>query len=91
MCVQHAMHFSYFIIVGIIFQIKKVDLDDGNILYCMWIARDPADPGEGGRNTSCITLASSFSSTFNASASGVSLGEVSNYLKSTKLIFVCLK
>ncbi|XP_022092767.1 uncharacterized protein LOC110980418 isoform X2 [Acanthaster planci] len=62
--------------LGIIFQIKCVELNDNTSLYCMWISRDPSDPGEGGRCTSNLTLASSFSSTFNASISAVSLGEV---------------
>ncbi|XP_038051994.1 uncharacterized protein LOC119724824 isoform X2 [Patiria miniata] len=62
--------------LGIIFQIKCVELDDNRTLYCMWISRDPSDPGEGGRCTSNLTLASSFSSTFNASISALSLGEV---------------
>ena len=61
---------------GIIFQIKIVQLEDDAVLYCMWMSRDPSDPGEGGRCTSNLTLASSFSSTFNASVTGVSLGEV---------------
>ncbi|XP_071804345.1 PAS domain-containing serine/threonine-protein kinase-like isoform X2 [Asterias amurensis] len=62
--------------LGIIFQIKIVQLEDDAVLYCMWMSRDPSDPGEGGRCTSNLTLASSFSSTFNASVTGVSLGEV---------------
>ncbi|XP_033105497.1 PAS domain-containing serine/threonine-protein kinase-like [Anneissia japonica] len=61
--------------IGILFSIKQIKLDDGNSLYCIWLSRDPADPGEGGRYISNLTLASSFSSTFNASQSQRSFGE----------------
>ena len=52
----------------------------------MWVARDPEDPGEGGRSYCNLTLASSFNSTMDASmrldasarveAANMSLGEV---------------
>nr|XP_006812502.1 PREDICTED: PAS domain-containing serine/threonine-protein kinase-like [Saccoglossus kowalevskii] len=60
-------------LLGVIFQIKRVDLDDGDVLYCCWITRDPSDMAEGGRCTANITLASSMNSTFDQSA--LSLGE----------------
>ncbi|XP_077990691.1 PAS domain-containing serine/threonine-protein kinase-like [Glandiceps talaboti] len=59
--------------LGVIFQIKQVDLDDGNVLYCCWITRDPADMGEGSKSTASFTLASSINSTIDQSA--ISLGE----------------
>ncbi|XP_071958896.1 PAS domain-containing serine/threonine-protein kinase-like isoform X2 [Antedon mediterranea] len=61
--------------IGILFSIKKISLDDGNTLYCIWLSRDPSDPGEGGRHISNLTFASSFNSTFNASQSHRSFGE----------------
>ena len=46
----------------------------------MWVSRDPEDPGEGGRSFANLTLASSLSSTHNASdvIGEMSLGEVSD-------------
>ncbi|XP_070533468.1 PAS domain-containing serine/threonine-protein kinase-like isoform X2 [Ptychodera flava] len=61
------------ILLSVIFQIKRVDLDDGNVLYCCWITRDPADLGEGGKSAASLTLASSINSTFDQSA--LSLGD----------------
>ena len=60
-------------------------LADGQAVYCVWISRDPEDPGEGGRSCANLTLASSLNSTMGgasvdasqfAEASAVSLGEV---------------
>ncbi|XP_041361315.1 PAS domain-containing serine/threonine-protein kinase-like [Gigantopelta aegis] len=58
----------------IIFQVKPVELEDGSIMYCMWISRDPEEPGEGGRSFANLTLASSLNSTLDKSS--VSLGEL---------------
>lgn len=44
-------------------QIKKIELNDGRVLYCAWISRDPEEEGEGGRSTSSFALASSFNNT----------------------------
>ena len=59
---------------GIVFQIKRVLLEDGNQVYCMWVSRDPEEPGECGRSYANLTLASSFNSTMDQS--NFSLGEV---------------
>ena len=59
---------------GIVFQIKRVLLEDGNHIYCMWLSRDPEDPGECGRSYANLTLATSFNSTMDQS--NFSLGEV---------------
>jgi hypothetical protein len=70
---------------GIIYQIKQVQLANGQFVYCVWISRDPEDPGEGGRSFANLTLASSLSSTMGgmsmdasqfADASAMSLGKV---------------
>ena len=42
---------------------KKIELNDGRVLYCAWISRDPEEEGEGGRSMSSFALASSFNST----------------------------
>ncbi|XP_071854888.1 PAS domain-containing serine/threonine-protein kinase-like isoform X2 [Apostichopus japonicus] len=55
-------------LLGILFQIKRVELQDGSCLYCMWMSRDPSDPGEGGRPTSSMAFASTINSTGNLSA-----------------------
>ena len=62
-------------LVGIVFQIKRVQLDDGNEVYCMWVSRDPEEPAEYGRSYANLTLASSLNSTMDHS--NYSLGEVS--------------
>ncbi|XP_050395155.1 PAS domain-containing serine/threonine-protein kinase [Patella vulgata] len=62
--------------IGIMFQVKKVELGDGSHIFCMWISRDPEEPGEGGRSYASLTLASSFNSTLDQSLAGLSLGEV---------------
>ncbi|CAH1774481.1 unnamed protein product [Owenia fusiformis] len=59
--------------LGIIYQVKKVEIADGQNLYCIWISRDPEDPGEGNRSLANLTLSLSYSSTFEASQ--ISLGE----------------
>ena len=53
---------------------KRVQLDDGNSVYCMWVSRDPEEPGECGRSYANLTLASSLNSTMDQS--NCSLGEV---------------
>ncbi|XP_071112685.1 PAS domain-containing serine/threonine-protein kinase-like isoform X1 [Haliotis cracherodii] len=60
--------------LGIIFQLKRVELDDGQFVYCMWTSRDPEEPGEGGRSYASLTLASSLNSTLDKS--NMSLGEL---------------
>uniref|UniRef100_T1JIH4 Protein kinase domain-containing protein n=1 Tax=Strigamia maritima TaxID=126957 RepID=T1JIH4_STRMM len=62
--------------LSIIYQIKRVNLDDGDTLYCVWVSRDPEEPAEGGRGNN-LTFASSVNSTLDASASSLSLGQVS--------------
>ncbi|KAK3579787.1 hypothetical protein CHS0354_022096 [Potamilus streckersoni] len=59
--------------LGIIFQIKRVELECGSHIYCMWVSRDPEDPGEATRSYANLTLASSLNSTKDCS---ISLGEV---------------
>ncbi|XP_048590414.1 PAS domain-containing serine/threonine-protein kinase isoform X2 [Nematostella vectensis] len=48
--------------LGVIFQIKRIELNDGRMLFCAWISRDPEEEGEGGRSTAAYSLAASFSS-----------------------------
>ncbi|XP_046565459.1 PAS domain-containing serine/threonine-protein kinase-like [Haliotis rubra] len=60
--------------LGIIFQLKRVELNDGQFVYCMWTSRDPEEPGEGGRSYASLTLASSLNSTLDKS--NMSLGEL---------------
>ncbi|KAL4217724.1 hypothetical protein ACF0H5_022464 [Mactra antiquata] len=60
--------------LGIVFQIKRVQLEDGNEVYCMWISRDPEEPGGYGRSYANLTLASSLNSTVDQS--NYSLGEM---------------
>ncbi|KAJ8020314.1 PAS domain-containing serine/threonine-protein kinase [Holothuria leucospilota] len=63
-------------LLAILFQIKRVELQDGSFLYCMWLSRDPSDPGEGGRLASSMAFASTFNSTGNISTSNnKSLGQ----------------
>ncbi|KAL9963207.1 hypothetical protein ACROYT_G032385 [Oculina patagonica] len=57
--------------------IKKIELNDGRVLYCAWISRDPEEEGEGGRSTSSFALASSFNTT---DFSVTSIAELSHHL-----------
>lgn len=52
-------------------QIKRVELKDGQILFCLWISRDPEDEGEGVQLQANHTLGSSHSSLFVTSVDGV--------------------
>lgn len=54
-----------------------MELNNGQVLYCAWISRDPGEEGEGGRSTSNFALASSFSSTSPLDYSVASIAEVS--------------
>ncbi|XP_013389166.1 PAS domain-containing serine/threonine-protein kinase isoform X1 [Lingula anatina] len=60
--------------LGVVFQIRQIELDSGHSLYCMWVSRDPEEQGEGTRSFANLTLASSLNSTLGASI--ISLGEV---------------
>eukprot|EP00057_Strongylocentrotus_purpuratus_P012130 XP_011666604.1 PREDICTED: uncharacterized protein LOC100892171 [Strongylocentrotus purpuratus] len=63
-------------LLGILFQVKRVDLDDGETLYCIWMSRDPAEPTDAGHMTSSMANASSFDSTFNQSNHTKSMSEI---------------
>ena len=71
---------------GILYQIKRVDLSDGSFIYCLWISRDPQEPGEGTRPChfgSSLTIASSANLT-----ADLSLGKVSHEMvNDTKIDF----
>ncbi|XP_062573594.1 uncharacterized protein LOC134235480 isoform X2 [Saccostrea cucullata] len=61
--------------LGIIFQIKRVTLEDGSVRYCMWVSRDPEEPAEGGRSFANLTLATTLNSTMDRSGN-FSLGDL---------------
>ncbi|KAK8751737.1 hypothetical protein OTU49_010021, partial [Cherax quadricarinatus] len=46
----------------IIYQIRRIELN-GKPHYCLWILRDPEEPGEGIKSNTNLTLASTFSET----------------------------
>nr|XP_045619156.1 PAS domain-containing serine/threonine-protein kinase-like isoform X2 [Procambarus clarkii]XP_045619157.1 PAS domain-containing serine/threonine-protein kinase-like isoform X2 [Procambarus clarkii]XP_045619158.1 PAS domain-containing serine/threonine-protein kinase-like isoform X2 [Procambarus clarkii] len=50
----------------IIYQIRRIELN-GRPHFCVWILRDPEEPGEGGKSHTNLTLASTFSETTEAS------------------------
>ena len=60
-------HMRVSLISGVIYQIKRVELADGQVVHCLWVSRDPEEQGEGGRSSTNITLASSFNSSIDAS------------------------
>ena len=75
------------VVSGVVFQLKRVELDDGQSLYCLWVSRDQSLPGEGSRSYASLTMASSFNSTLDGitrldqssiinDSSAVSLGTV---------------
>nr|XP_011431433.3 PAS domain-containing serine/threonine-protein kinase isoform X1 [Crassostrea gigas] len=61
--------------LGIIFQLKRVTLEDGSVRYCMWVSRDPEEPAEGGRSFANLTLATTLNSTMDCSGN-FSLGDL---------------
>lgn len=63
------------VLAGIIFQLKRVTLEDGSVRYCMWVSRDPEEPAEGGRSFANLTLATTLNSTMDCSGN-FSLGDV---------------
>ncbi len=73
---------------GIVYQLRRVELDSGQVLYCLWVSRDPEDQGDYGRSFANVTMATSFNSTMGMSFDGsratewscMSLGEVSSQL-----------
>ena len=52
-------------------QVKKLELNDGSILYCAWISRDPEEEGEGGRSMNSFALAASFNSSLEYSVTSI--------------------
>lgn len=73
-------------IIGALFdscqQIKKIELNDGRVLYCAWISRDPEEEAEGGRSTSSFALAASFNSTeFSVASIAEVSGQATSYSK----------
>ena len=70
------------VVAGVVFQLKKVDLDDGQSLYCMWVSRDQSEPAEGGRSFGSLTMASSFNSTLD----GITAFDQSSYINETSAI-----
>ena len=56
--------------VGILYQIRKVSLEDGSYMYCLWIAKDLED-GDIGKRFGSLTVASKDNVTLDTS-----LGEV---------------
>ncbi|XP_076325891.1 PAS domain-containing serine/threonine-protein kinase-like isoform X2 [Tachypleus tridentatus] len=57
--------------LAVIYNIRRVDLDD-EVLYCLWVSRDPEEEAEGGRPYQFLTLASSLNSTLEIESSVVS-------------------
>ncbi|CAH1252945.1 PASK [Branchiostoma lanceolatum] len=56
--------------LGILFQMKRVVLDSGKELWCMWVSRDPGDeiPGSQSHSRANFTLGSNLTSSLEASA-----------------------
>lgn len=61
--------------LAIVYQVRAVELDDGQVLYCMWVSRDPDEPADGFRLNSHV-MASSLSSCADISSSVLSSGQV---------------
>ena len=58
---------------GILYQIRKVSLEDGSYMYCLWIAKDLEDADQG-KKFGSLTMASKDNVTLDTS-----LGEVNMY------------
>lgn len=44
--------------LAIVYQIKKLELDDGQSIYCLWVSRDPDEPSSGTNGFANATMAS---------------------------------
>ncbi|XP_033726773.1 PAS domain-containing serine/threonine-protein kinase-like [Pecten maximus] len=53
--------------IGIIFQVKQVQTEGGEHVYCLWVSRDPGDHPDPLHSYTNLTLASSFNSTLDQS------------------------
>ncbi|XP_060066134.1 PAS domain-containing serine/threonine-protein kinase-like [Ylistrum balloti] len=53
--------------IGIIFQVKCVQMEGGEHVYCLWVSRDPGDHPDPLHSYTNLTLASSFNSTMDQS------------------------
>ncbi|XP_021379367.1 PAS domain-containing serine/threonine-protein kinase-like isoform X2 [Mizuhopecten yessoensis] len=53
--------------LGIIFQVKRVQMEGGQFVYCLWVSRDPEDHPDTSHSYTNLTLASSFNSTMDRS------------------------
>ena len=49
----------YFLCIGVIYQIRRVELDCGRVVHCIWLSRDPAEAGAFSLNFLNLTLSSS--------------------------------
>ena len=55
----------------VFFQIKRVELKDGQVLFCVWITRDPEDEGDNVQSQGNHPLGSSHNSLFASSVGGI--------------------
>ncbi|XP_069106167.1 PAS domain-containing serine/threonine-protein kinase-like [Argopecten irradians] len=53
--------------IGIIFQVKRVQMEGGEYVYCLWVSRDPGDQPDPLHSFTNLTLASSLNSTMDQS------------------------
>ncbi|GAB6018815.1 hypothetical protein CHUAL_000476 [Chamberlinius hualienensis] len=52
----------------IVYQVRMVELDDGQILFCMWVSRDPDEPAEWFRDNTAFGAFSDFNSIYDDSS-----------------------
>ena len=53
--------------IGIVYQLKRVRLEDGKQVFCLYVSRDPDDPYSKAMSFNNFTLASSFDGSFSKS------------------------
>ena len=66
---MHTLYYnvSFISTIGIIYQLKRVKLEDGKFVFCLWVSRDPEDPYSKGVSYNNFTIASSLDSSFGKS------------------------
>ncbi len=61
---------------GVVYQLRRIELADGQMLFSMWVSRDPEDMGEANKYAANFTLASSLNSTMDVSSFMINAAEV---------------
>ena len=77
----------FYFFPDILYQIRRVSLEDKSYMYCLWIAKDPEDCTATSR-LGTLTLANSNAETLDDSLGEVNKYEYKNNLKCHRCLYV---